>query len=160
MLPGPVTIETWGSAISWPGPSGAAVVGVLQSSDVDVVAMAVASRTPTVVVGADATLLSAGVRAVLARDCQPQDVVRAVQALARRPAKRAEKRPEGLTARELEVVTLLARGMTNREIAGELFISEHTVRNHVGHLFAKLGVSSRTQAVLRAGELGWLRLPG
>ena len=50
--------------------------------------------------------------------------------------------------------------MSNRDIAGNLFISEHTVRNHLGHIFGKLGVTSRTQAVIKAGEVGWLRLPG
>lgn len=73
--------------------------------------------------------------------------------------RRGSTGPTEPTARELEVTTLLAQGLSNREIAGALFISEHTVRNHLGHVFSKLGVSSRTQAVVRAGQLGWLRLP-
>jgi DNA-binding CsgD family transcriptional regulator len=59
-------------------------------------------------------------------------------------------RPEGLTPRELEVLVLLARGMTNRTIAGELFISEKTVASHVGHIFTKLGVTSRSAATAYA----------
>jgi DNA-binding NarL/FixJ family response regulator len=52
----------------------------------------------------------------------------------------------GLTARELEVLRLVAVGRTNREIAAELFVSEHTVARHLQNIFAKLGVSSRTAA--------------
>jgi DNA-binding NarL/FixJ family response regulator len=52
----------------------------------------------------------------------------------------------GLTPRELEVLRLVASGRTNREIASELVVSEHTVARHVQNMFAKLGVSSRTAA--------------
>ena len=58
--------------------------------------------------------------------------------------------PDGLTARELEVLTLLARGKTNRVIAQELFISEKTVASHVSHIFTKLGVGSRSAATAYA----------
>lgn len=160
ILATPPTLVAWGDAAGWPGPAGAAIVGMLGEGHIDVVVEAVASRTPTLVLGADESLLGAGVRAVLPRDCQPVELVRAVKTISRRNSKGAQKRPDEPTARELEVISLLAKGMTNREIAGELFISEHTVRNHVGHLFGKLGVNSRTQAVLQAGQLGWLRLPG
>jgi DNA-binding CsgD family transcriptional regulator len=56
------------------------------------------------------------------------------------------KGPMGLTGREVQVLTLVARGMTNREIAAALGISEHTVARHVQNILAKLGVSSRTAA--------------
>lgn len=59
---------------------------------------------------------------------------------------------ESLTTREREVLELLALGHTNRKIAQTLFISVGTVKNHVEHIFAKLGVSDRTQAVVRAFE--------
>jgi DNA-binding NarL/FixJ family response regulator len=52
----------------------------------------------------------------------------------------------GLSARELEVLRLVAAGKTNREIASALVVSEHTVARHVQNIFAKLGVSSRTAA--------------
>jgi PAS domain S-box-containing protein len=59
-----------------------------------------------------------------------------------------------LTGREREVLTLLASGGTNREIGEALTITPHTVKNHVEHILAKLGVSDRTQAAVRAIELG------
>jgi LuxR family maltose regulon positive regulatory protein len=63
---------------------------------------------------------------------------------------------EPLTDREIEVVRLLARRLTNTEIGEELFISPITVKNHVAHITNKLGVSGRRAAVERAGELGLL----
>ena len=59
-----------------------------------------------------------------------------------------------LTARELEVLRLIARGMSNREIARELTVSEKTVKAHVSNVLSKLGVSDRTQAALYAVEHG------
>lgn len=59
-----------------------------------------------------------------------------------------------LSERELEILKLLAQGMSNREIAETLFITEGTAKNHVSNIFSKLGVRDRTQAVLRAQELG------
>lgn len=67
--------------------------------------------------------------------------------------------PEPLTSRELEVLRLLALGYTNRQIAKDLVISLGTVKNHVEHIRAKLGVSDRTQAVVRALEYGIITLP-
>ncbi|HET9649348.1 MAG TPA: response regulator transcription factor [Microlunatus sp.] len=61
-----------------------------------------------------------------------------------------------LTDRELEILRLIAKGLSNREISGQLFLSEGTVKNHVTNVLAKLGVRDRTQAVLRAGALGLL----
>jgi DNA-binding CsgD family transcriptional regulator len=62
--------------------------------------------------------------------------------------------PGGLTGREVEVLRLVARGMTDREIAEQLFISHHTVMRHVSHILAKLDVESRTAAAMAAVRLG------
>jgi len=67
-----------------------------------------------------------------------------------------ESLSEPLTARETEVLRLLAQGQTNPQIARELVVSPGTVKNHVRHIIAKLGVSDRTQAAVRAMELGLL----
>lgn len=65
-----------------------------------------------------------------------------------------EQRPGGLTARELEVLALVAKGSTNRQIAVQLVISEKTVASHVGHILTKLGLSSRSAATAYAYEHG------
>ncbi|MFB8756269.1 response regulator [Streptomyces nigra] len=65
-------------------------------------------------------------------------------------------RDEPLSAREREVLALVARGTSNREIARELFISEATVKTHLTHLYAKLGVNDRAAAVATAYERGIL----
>jgi DNA-binding CsgD family transcriptional regulator len=62
----------------------------------------------------------------------------------------------GITARELEILTLIARGFSNREIATQLFVSENTVKTHCARTFDKLGAVRRTQAVQRGKELGLL----
>jgi len=63
---------------------------------------------------------------------------------------------ESLTPRELEVLQLMARGYTNRQIAGRLQISEHTVKFHAGAVLGKLNARSRAEAVARAIGLGWI----
>jgi DNA-binding NarL/FixJ family response regulator len=65
-----------------------------------------------------------------------------------------------MTPRELEVLALVARGMSNPDIARELFIGEATVKSHLLHVFDKLGVSDRTAAVTQALERGLLPSPG
>ncbi|MER6559560.1 response regulator transcription factor [Streptomyces sp. NPDC001027] len=73
-------------------------------------------------------------------------------------AVRAPRSPgeEPLSAREREVLALVARGASNREIARDLFISEATVKTHLTHLYAKLGVNDRAAAVARAYDRGIL----
>jgi two-component system, NarL family, response regulator LiaR len=68
----------------------------------------------------------------------------------------ARQRTLGITARELEILTLVARGLSNREIATQLFVSENTVKTHCARAFDKLGAARRTQAVQRGKELGLL----
>ena len=65
---------------------------------------------------------------------------------------------EPLTAREKEVLQLMAQGLANKQIALALAISEHTVKFHLSSLYAKLGISSRTEAVRRGIELGLISL--
>ncbi len=62
----------------------------------------------------------------------------------------------GITARELEILNLVAGGYSNREIATQLFVSENTVKTHCARAFDKLGAARRTQAVVRGKELGLL----
>jgi len=62
----------------------------------------------------------------------------------------------GITTRELEILNLIAGGLSNREIATQLFVSENTVKTHCARVFDKLGAARRTQAVQRGKELGLL----
>jgi HD-GYP domain-containing protein (c-di-GMP phosphodiesterase class II) len=81
----------------------------------------------------------------------------AVDAVLRAAGRRAPGRrqwPAGLTAREVEVLGLLARGHSNRQIAQRLVVTSKTVSNHVEHVYAKLGVSSRAAATLFATQHG------
>ena len=59
----------------------------------------------------------------------------------------------GLTAREQQVLDLITEGFTNRQISSNLSISEATVENHIHHIFVKLGISNRAQAVAHAFQL-------
>ena len=84
------------------------------------------------------------------------DLVRALRSVS--PSTAGGPRPKdfGLTRRELEILTLVAQGMSNREIAGKLYVSENTVKTHCSRAFDKLGAARRTQAVQRGKELGLL----
>ena len=72
------------------------------------------------------------------------------------PSAQMEGLVEPLSERELEILSLIARGATNKEIADQLFIAEGTVKNHVTHILGKLGVRDRTEAALKAREMGLL----
>jgi two-component system, NarL family, response regulator LiaR len=97
--------------------------------------------------------LARAVRAAHAGEALIDPVVaaRLVDAIAQPPG---EPAPERLTAREQEVLALIARGFSNKRIARELGIAEKTVKTHVGHVLAKLGVADRTQAAVHAVRAG------
>jgi DNA-binding NarL/FixJ family response regulator len=114
--------------------------------------------------------LEAGASGYLLKDAEADEVASAVRAahrgelqldpaLARRLlsslwATQEDESKVELTAREVEIVRLLGAGKANKEIAGELAISERTARTHVSHILAKLGLSSRTQVALWAVREG------
>jgi DNA-binding NarL/FixJ family response regulator len=107
--------------------------------------------------------LIAAVRAAAAGNAllAPTVTRRLIEAFARRPPETAPSpaRLAALTAREREVLVRLARGGSNHEIAAALFVSEATVKTHVGNLLAKLGLRDRVQAVILAYETG-IVVPG
>src|SRR5881397_2213266 len=105
-----------------------------------------------------------GIRAVAKGDAllAPSVTRRVIEEFVRRPPASVRTLPpklEELTARELEVLKLIARGLSNAEIATELFVSETTVKTHVAHVLMKLDLRDRVQAVVAAYESG-LILPG
>ena len=107
--------------------------------------------------------LIAAVRAAAAGDAllAPSVTRRLIEAFARRPPETSPSPSQlaSLTARERDVLLLLARGRSNAEIASVLFVSEATVKTHVGNLLAKLSLRDRVQAVILAYETG-IVVPG
>ncbi|HYU18475.1 MAG TPA: response regulator transcription factor [Chloroflexota bacterium] len=122
--------------------------------------------------------LKAGASGYILKDASQRELVRAVRQviagetlprpgrtaellrrLARKPRPAVAQPAAGLTPRELEVLELVTLGLTNREIAGTLSCSPGTVKVHVEHIIAKLEVSDRTQAAVRAVELGLTSAP-
>ena len=99
--------------------------------------------------------LARAVRAAHAGDAllDPSVAARLVEEVASPPAP-APREPDELTPREHEILALIARGMSNKRIAFELDVSEKTVKNHVSHVLAKLGVPDRTAAALYAVRNG------
>jgi DNA-binding NarL/FixJ family response regulator len=113
--------------------------------------------------------LRAGARGFLTKDADAESIGRALQAAAagqsivdadvqRRliegTTKRTEATVSGLTPREVEVLRLIAEGLSNTEIARHLVVSEATVKTHINHLFAKANLRDRAQAVAYAYRLG------
>ena len=116
--------------------------------------------------------MRAGARGYLLKDADREELLRAISAvhrgeaifspaIARRMVQYFATRPGGparvfpeLTEREREILTLMAQGQNNEEIASRLVLSLKTVRNHVSNIFTKLEVSDRVQAVIRAREHG------
>ena len=105
--------------------------------------------------------LIGAVRVVAAGDAllAPSITRRVIQQFARLPPPGGADALAGLTERERQVLQLVARGLSNAEIAAELFVSDATVKSHVAHLLAKLRLRDRVQAVVLAYESGLVR-PG
>ncbi len=124
------------------------------------------------------SLLEAGAAGYLLKSVRGRELVEAVRqvhagesvlhpAIARKvlnrfvpaPGKPAlPETPDVLSDRELEVLRLATRGLSNQQIADKLYLSLRTVQAHLGHIFNKLQVSSRTEAVVRALKAGWVTL--
>lgn len=114
--------------------------------------------------------IEAGATGYLLKDTPREELFRAIHAAAqgqpllaptvaaRLLARVREPVPEQLTPREVDVLRLVAQGASNKQIANRLFVSEATVKSHLLHVFAKLGVDDRTAAVTVAVERGILRL--
>ncbi len=122
-------------------------------------------------------VLRAGANGYVLKTAEPLEIAQAVRdvyagksvldaALAMRLI-RKESQPEPeplvqvepLTERELEILSLVARGLTNKAIGAQLTISDRTVQNHLAHIFGKLSAASRTEAVMRAVSLGLIEPP-
>jgi two-component system NarL family response regulator len=111
--------------------------------------------------------VQAGARGYLLKACAPEELLEAVRtvqgggrllapAVASRLAERVNS--PSLTAREVAVLELVAKGLSNKEIGSALFLAEDTVKNHLKHIYAKLDVSDRTEAVLQAIQRGIITL--
>ncbi|MEU0504362.1 response regulator transcription factor [Nocardia sp. NPDC005998] len=109
--------------------------------------------------------IEAGACGYILKDTPPVELLAAVRsaaagesvlspAVASKLMTRVRRADTTLSPREIEVLRLVAHGSSNREIAKELFLSETTVKSHLVHIYAKLGVRSRTSAVARAREQG------
>ncbi|HWB96007.1 MAG TPA: response regulator transcription factor [Bryobacteraceae bacterium] len=112
--------------------------------------------------------LQAGVQAYLTKDVLHDELLKAIRAVyagerylpaAVASALAAQIPRPNLSPREMEVLALIVRGLGNKQIAFELHIAEHTVKNHVKNILSKLGVEDRTQAATAAIQRGVIHLP-
>lgn len=139
--------------------------------EVAVLALTVHDEAPYVI-----ALLEAGAAGYLLKDVEAKELIAAVHTVRRggsvlhaavtravldrfvqgEPSTDDQVHP--LTGREMEVLRLAARGLSNKQIAGSLDLSPRTVQTHLANLFGKLGVASRTEAVIEGLRRGWLAL--
>jgi two-component system NarL family response regulator len=111
--------------------------------------------------------LHAGARAYLTKDVLHDELIRAIHAVhagekylppSVAAALESSSLPAGLSGRELEVLSLIVKGQGNKQIAYQLGIAEHTVKNHVKNILSKLSVDDRTQAATAAIQRGIIHL--
>ena len=155
--------------LSLPGQDGIAATRQLKQylPDVPVIILTMFADEDTV-----RAAFAAGAVGYLVKDCSTAEMVAAVTTAALGSAElggglakaflRARPRRDGpntvLTRREVEVLQMLANGASSGDVAKKLFISGKTVKNHLAHIYSKLGATSRTQAVAKAVRLGIVRI--
>jgi two-component system response regulator DevR len=123
-----------------------------------------------------AQCVQAGARGFIIKDIERLDLKRSIRAVARGeaaidtkvaasvlaqlrrkpPAIEAPRSPEGLSSQQLVILRLIAQGLSSREIATQLYLSENTVKGYVQEILHRLGVKNRTEAVMVAVKQGWL----
>jgi DNA-binding NarL/FixJ family response regulator len=155
--------------VAMPGPGAVPVMEALHREDPDVKVLVLSAFDDDEYVFG---MLAAGATGYALKDEQLSTLVEAVRATARgeawlspRVATKVTHRAmgdtdpigESLTEREREVLTLMAQGKENAEIAEELVVTERTVKFHVGNIYSKLGVTSRAAAVALAYQQGWVK---
>ncbi len=154
-MPGPNGIESARRIVRDSPHIGIIVVTMFEDDDSVFAAMRAGAKG-YVLKGADQEEILKVIRAVAAGEAHfgPEIARRLMSFFSiSRPTASAGAFPE-LTAREREVLDLIARGRTNQEIANDLYLSPKTVRNHISNIFAKLQVADRAQAIIRAREAG------
>jgi DNA-binding NarL/FixJ family response regulator len=153
--------------LKMPGLDGVAVLEELRSRGIGARALILTSAAGT---GAVESAMRAGAVGYLYKDVDPEALARAIRTAADgnvvlaseaavpfaapRTQQAHSRGPDALTGRELQVLTLLAQGRSNREIARTLGVAEKTVKTHVSSVLAKLGVADRTQAAVYAVRRG------
>jgi len=158
--------------IQMPGPSGIEVTRALRAAGslVAILILTAYDDDPYIMAG-----IQAGANGYVLKSAAPDEIIRAVRAVhegqsavdpsvaAKLMAYVASQRSvpptltvEPLTDRELEVLALVAKGLTNRAIGHQLGISDRTVQGHLANIYGKMGASSRTEAVMAAVKLGWI----
>jgi DNA-binding NarL/FixJ family response regulator len=160
--------------IQMPGPNGIEVTRALRAAGslVAILILTAYDDDPYIMAG-----IQAGANGYVLKSAAPDEIIRAVRAVhegqsavdpivaAKLMAHVAALRSvpptlaaEPLTDRELEVLALVAKGLTNRAIGHQLGISDRTVQGHLANIYGKMGASSRTEAVMAAVKLGWIEV--
>lgn len=148
---------------------GVEAIGIIRRDfpDVEVIALTSVLEDKAVI-----EAIRAGAIGYLLKDTEADELIRAIKAAASGQVQlspqaaerlmrevRAPDSPESLTDREVDILRLVATGLSNKEIAQELVIGEKTVKTHVSNILAKLNIRSRTQAALYAASIGLVELP-
>ncbi|MGH3646444.1 MAG: response regulator [Micromonosporaceae bacterium] len=153
--------------LQMPDPDGAAAIAAIRDDDPDARILVLTTYDTD---GDIIRAVDAGANGYLLKDSPREQLFDAIRATARgasalSPAVAARllvraraSRTDALTSREIDVLAAVARGLSNKDVARQLHVSEATVKTHLLHIFTKLGVADRTAAVTTAIERGIIRL--